>query len=82
VYTKFGEGRKHIVALVDLHPRMNELRLEVGEDLQPVPLLDGEHTTRLGTSLDVVDAKTTHQTLKKNANIFLWRTSDMSGVSQ
>ncbi|KAK7373455.1 hypothetical protein VNO80_06863 [Phaseolus coccineus] len=55
------ERREHTVALLDLDPWIAEPRLEVGEDLHRVPLLDGEHTTSMGTSLAAAEAEAVHQ---------------------
>jgi len=39
-----GRGsRRHLVALVDLYPRLDDPRREVGEDLQPIFLRENDH---------------------------------------
>jgi len=43
--------REHMIALIDLDPRLDEARLESGEDLRPLPLRDDDHKTHMGTSL-------------------------------
>lgn len=73
--------REHTVALVDLDPWINELTLERGKDIRSVPLQDEKDTTNFRTYLTLVDGKTIHQTLKKNADLFAWAASDMLRVS-
>jgi len=52
-----------MVALVDLDPRLDEARIEPGEDLRPLPMRDEEHATHIGTSLKPDDNKLVSQTL-------------------
>jgi len=44
-------SRRHLVALVDLDPRLDDPQMEVGEDLQPIFLRDDDRKTYMGTSL-------------------------------
>jgi len=69
------------IALVDLDPRTNEDRLEAREELLRVPLLDEEHSTCVGMTMATVEVEIIHATLKKNVDMFVWTSSDMSGVS-
>jgi len=73
--------RKLMVALVDLEPRLNETRIEPGEDLHPLPVRDEEHATHIGTSLKTDDNKLVSQTLIDNADLFAWTTLDTPRVS-
>jgi len=47
--------REHIVAFVNLDPRMNDVRFEPAEDIKVVPLQYVEHSTKMGTSLSTKD---------------------------
>ena len=69
-----------MIALVDLDPRMDDPRMEAGEDLHPFPLRDDRHTTHVGTSLTPDDRSAIGTTLAKNADLFAWTTADMPGV--
>jgi len=70
-----------MVALVNLDPRLNDARIELSEDLRPIPLQDDAHSIHMGTSLTSVDRTMVSQTLIKNADLFAWTAFDMSGVS-
>jgi len=59
-----------IVALVDLNPWTAEPRLEAEEDLCPVPLLDEDHITCVGTTIVAAEAEMIHQTLKNERRFF------------
>ena len=73
-------SRRQMIALVDLDPRMDDPRMEAGEDLHPFPFRDDRHATYIGTSLKPDDRTTVSTTLVKNANLFAWTTADMPGV--
>ncbi|XP_068475223.1 uncharacterized protein [Phaseolus vulgaris] len=74
------ESRRHLVALVDLDPRLDDPRMEAGEDLQPIFLRDKDRKTYMGTSLKPDDRETIGKTLTKNADLFAWTAADMPGV--
>jgi len=46
-----------------------------------MPLLDKEHNTCVTTTIAVAEAELMHTTLKKNMDLFVWTTSNMSGIS-
>jgi len=73
-------SRRHMIALVDLDPRMDDPRMEAGEHLHPFPLRDDRHVTHIGTSLKSDDRKAISTTLVKNADLFAWTAADMPGV--
>ena len=76
-----GRGsRRHLVALVDLDPRLDDPRMEAGEDLQPIFLRDKDRKTHMGTSLKSNDREAIGKTLTKNADLFVWTAADMPGV--
>jgi len=70
-----------MVALVDLDPRLDEARMEPGEDLRLLPLRDAEHKTYIGTSLKPDDSKLLSQTLINDTDLFAWTIIDVPGVS-
>jgi len=69
-----------MIALVDLDPRMDDPRMEAGEDLHPFPLRDDRHTTHIGTSLKPDDRMAIGTTLVKNVDMFAWTAADMPSV--
>ncbi|XP_068473732.1 uncharacterized protein [Phaseolus vulgaris] len=73
-------SRRQMIALVDLDPRMDDPRMEAGEDLHPFPLRDDRHTTHIGTSLKPDDRMDIGTTLVKNSDLFAWTAADMPGV--
>jgi len=73
-------SRRHMIALVDLDPRMDDPRMEAGEDLHPLPLRDDRHVTHIGTSLKSDDRMAISTTLMKNTDLFAWTAADMPGV--
>ena len=76
-----GRGsRRHLVALVNLDPRLDDPRMEAGEDLQPIFLRDKDRKTHMGTSLKHDDREAIGKTLTKNADLFAWTVADMPGV--
>ncbi|XP_068461695.1 uncharacterized protein [Phaseolus vulgaris] len=78
--SKGRESRRHLVALVDLDPRLDDPRMEAGEDLQPIFFRDKDRKTHMGTSLKLDDREAIGKTLTKNADLFAWTAADMSGV--
>jgi len=70
-----------MVTLVDLDPRLDEARIDPGEDLRSLPLRDDDHKTHIGTSLNSDDSKLVSQTLIDNFDLFAWTVAYMSGVS-
>jgi len=73
-------SRRQMIALVDLDPRMDDPRMEAGEDLHPFPLHDDCHVTHIGTSLKLDNRMAIGTTLAKNADLFAWTATDMPGV--
>lgn len=73
--------KEHVVALVDLDPRLNDTRTEPGEDFLSIPLQDDTHWTHMRTSPTPTDNTMVSQTLIENADLFAWTASDMSRVS-
>jgi len=71
----------HMMALVDLDPRLDDVRMEAGEDLEPLALSDDEHKTYIGSSLKSDDRRSISSTLMNNADLFAWTTADIPGVS-
>ena len=69
-----------MIALVDLDPRMDDPRMEAGEDLYLFPLRDDRHATHIGTSLKPDDRMAIDTTLVKNADLLAWTAADMPGV--
>jgi len=63
-------SKRHLVALVDLDPRLDDPRMEAGEDLQQIFLQDNDHKTYIGTSLKSDDRKVISKTLIENADLF------------
>ena len=74
-------SRRHLVALVDLDPRLYDPRMEAGEDLQPIFLRDDDRKTYIRTSLKTDDREVISATLVKNADLFAWTTANMPGVN-
>jgi len=72
---------EHMVALVDLDPRLDEARIEPSKDLRPLPLWEDDHKTYIGTSLKPDDSKLISQTLIDNTDLFTWTTAHIPGVS-
>ena len=72
--------RRQMIALIDLDPRMDNPRMEAGENLHPLPLRDDRHVTYIGTSLKPDDRKAISTTLMKNADLFAWTAADMPDV--
>ena len=70
-----------MVTLVDLDPRLDEARIESGDDLCSLPLQDEDHKTHIGTSLKLDDSKLVSQTLIDNTNLFTWTVVDIPVVS-
>jgi len=76
-----GRGsRRHLVALVDLDPRLDDPCMEVGKDLQPIFLRDKDRKTHKGTSLKKDDREAIGKTLTKSADLFAWTAANMPGV--
>jgi len=76
-----GRGsRRHLVALVDLDPRLDVPHMEAGEDLQPIFLHDKNRKTHMGTSLKQYDREAIGKTLIKNVDMFAWTAAYMLGV--
>ena len=76
-----GRGsRRHLVALFDLDPRLDDPRMEAGEYLQPIFLCDKDRKTHMGTCLKPNDRETIGKTLTKNTDLFAWTAADMPGV--
>jgi len=50
-HSRDRRSREHMVALIYLDPRLDDARMEAGEDLQPLPLRDGEHKTYIRTTV-------------------------------
>ncbi|XP_068504438.1 uncharacterized protein [Phaseolus vulgaris] len=73
--------RRHLVALVDLDPRLDDPRMEAGEDFQPKFLQENDRKTYIGTSLKSDDREVISKTLIKNADLFAWTAADMPGVN-
>jgi len=69
-YSQDEQSRKHMVVLVDLEPRLNDVHMEADEDLQPLPLYDDEHKTYIGTSLKSDNRRSINTTLIDNADLF------------
>ena len=72
--------RRHLVFLVDLDPQLEDPRMEVGEDLQPI-FLHSDRKTYIGTSLKLDDREVISTTLVKNADLFAWTAADILGVN-
>jgi len=72
--------RSHLVALIELYPRFEEVRVEPKEETCYVPLLGESKTTNMGVSLSKDDADQLSHTLQKNADAFAWTVADMPGV--
>ena len=72
---------KPTVALVNLDPRATEDRLEAREELRRVPLLNEEHNTTVGTTMEASEVEIMHAALKKNVDMFAWTSTDMPEVS-
>jgi len=58
-----------MVTLVDLDPQLDDARMEVGEDLQPLPLNDDERKTYIGSSLNLDDRRTISITQVDNVDL-------------
>ena len=72
--------RSHVVAVTELDPRIEEVKVEPEEETQYVPLRGKDKTTRMGVSLSREDAKQLSVTLQKNVDAFAWTVADMPGV--
>jgi len=66
------EAKEYIVVLVDLDTRLDDARMEAGEDLQLLPLNDDDHKTYIGSSLNLDDHRLVNKIVMDNANIFAW----------
>jgi len=69
----------NVVAMADLDPREVEPRLEAKDELHRAALNGKERYTSIGTAMAVVDTEFIHLTLKKNADLFAWMTTDVPG---
>lgn len=72
--------RSHIVAVINLDPHFEEIRVEPQEETRLVPLAGEVKTTRIGTSLVEENAQRITQMLQQNVTIFGWITADMPSV--
>jgi len=72
--------RDQVVAVTELDPRIEEVRVEPKEDVQYVPLIGNNKITRIGTSLSKEDAAQLNNTLQENASVFAWTATDILGV--
>jgi len=70
-------SRRHMIALVDQDPRLDDPRMEAVEDLQPILLHDDDRKTYMGTSLKLDDRKVISTTLVRNVDLFAWTAADM-----
>jgi len=77
---KYSPQPRNVVAMADLDPREVESRLEAKDELRRAELGGEERYTSISTAMVVVDAEFIHRTLKKNANLFAWTTTDVPGV--
>lgn len=77
-----GAKWSHVVAIADLDPRVEEVRVEPREETQVIPLMGEDKTTRISTSLSKEDTTHITQILQKNVSVFAWTATDMSGVNQ
>jgi len=64
-----SKAQKYMIALVDLNPWLDDALMEVGEDLQPLPLNDDEHKTYIGSSLNPNNHRTISRTLVDNVDL-------------
>jgi len=69
-----------VVAVTELNPRVEEVRVEPEEETQYVPLGRNDKTTRMGVSLSLEDAKQLSATLQENVDAFVWTAADIPGV--
>jgi len=70
-----------VVAVTELDPRVEEIRVEPKEDVQCVPLIGNDKVTQIGTSLSKEDAAQLSNTLQENAYVFAWTAADIPGVN-
>jgi len=62
--------KRHVVAVANLDPRIEEVRVEPQDETRPIPLLGKDKITRLGTSLSKEDAKKISWTLREKVDAF------------
>ena len=74
--------RDHIVAVTDLDPRVEEMRVEPQEEMRVVSLVGEHKTTRIGTSLGNKDTDCIVEMLRNNVDTFAWTAADMPGLDQ
>ena len=70
-----------MVAVTELDPRIEEIRVEPKEDVQCVPLVGNDKVTQMGTSLSKEDVVQLSNTLQENADVFAWTAADIPGVN-
>jgi len=73
-------GREHLVVVVDLDPRIDDIWVEPSKEVCVIPLKDSEHTTKIGVSLSEDQNEKLIGPLHANVNMFAWTTTDMSGI--
>jgi len=72
--------RSQVVAVTELDPRIEEVRVEPKEDVRYVPLAGNDRVTQIGTSLSKVDAAQLSNIFQENASVFAWTAADIPGV--
>jgi len=69
-----------MVAMAELDPRIEEIRVEPKEETQRVPLIGEDKVTRIGTSLSEEDASQLNHVLQANVDVFTWTAMNMLGI--
>jgi len=69
-----------MVAVTDLDPRVDDIRVEPGEEVCSIPIKDPEHCTKIGDSLSGTERDELIKLLLDNIDMFAWTATDMSGV--
>jgi len=72
--------RSHMVAVAELVPRLEEVRVEPKEETQCVPLMGEDKVTKIGTSLSKEDANQLSRILQTNVDAFAWTAANMPSI--
>jgi len=71
---------KYLVTVTDLDPRLDDIRVEPGEEVCVILLKDDEHSAKIGVSLTDEEKQKMTSLLQANTDMFAWTAADMPGV--
>jgi len=71
---------EYLVAVTDLDPRLDDIRVEPSEEVCVIPLKDDEHSAKIGVSLTDEEKQKMTSLLQANTDMFAWTAADIPGV--